>query len=80
MIKRWALLVFILLIATFSTWWHIKSGVAKEEEKETLAITKPERKYSIKLSKKLDEVLVNQEKILKEIEELKDEIKKVIRR
>ncbi|MFH1753616.1 MAG: hypothetical protein ABH875_05480 [Candidatus Omnitrophota bacterium] len=72
--KRWQTLLLISAFVVLNlVWGHVKSGMAKEE---ALSITKPERFYSIKLSKKLDEVLVNQELILQELKELKKAIKK----
>lgn len=72
--KRWQILFIISVFAVLTlVCGHVKSGMAKDE---SLSITKPERFYSIKLAKKLDEVLVNQQAILQELNEIKKAIKK----
>ncbi len=69
-------LILIIFIASFLIWGHIKPGIAKEGIK---AITKPERRFTQQLSKKLDVVLANQERILLELENLKKEMKEKIK-
>jgi hypothetical protein len=54
-------------------WGYVRSGMA--EDNKALSITKPERFYSIKISKKVDEVLANQQLILQELAEIKKAIK-----
>ncbi len=72
--KRWQILLIIGVFAVLTlVWGHVKSGMAREE---VLSITKPERFYSIKISKKLDIVLTNQQLIIQELKELKKAIKK----
>jgi len=72
--RRWQILLIIGVFAVLTlVWGHVRSGMAKEE---ALSITKPERFYSIKISKKLDEVLANQQLILQELKELKKAVKK----
>lgn len=66
--RHWIVPTFIAAIVVFMVWGHARLCMAKDE---VLSITKPERFYSIKLSKKLDLVLGNQEQILKYLEEIK---------
>jgi hypothetical protein len=72
--KKWQILLILSVFAiSLLIWGHIRSGIAKEE---ALSITKPERYYSIRLSKKLDEVLANQKLIMQELKELRKAVTK----
>ena len=72
--KKWQILLILSVFTiSFLIWGHVRSGMAKEK---TLSITKPERYYSIKLSKKLDAVLANQQLIIQELKELRKAVTK----
>lgn len=63
MVRRWVIIVFILLVVSFLLWGQTKSGVAQE------------RFYSIRIVEKLDKILENQVLILDRLKGLKEDLK-----
>lgn len=72
--KRWqvslAIFVFILF---FLVWGQIRTNMATAQ---TIGIRKPEKTYTIRILKKIGEVLSNQRLIMQELDEIKRIIKK----
>jgi len=71
--RYWLLAVILVLIGASLIGGRILSAVAEEEPK---FLIKDEKRMSSKVLEKLDEVLRNQEVILKELEDIKNAVKK----
>jgi hypothetical protein len=66
--KRWQIITILSVIAV-----SLFIGVrVKSTAAQGLSITKPERQYTIKILNKLEEVLVNQHQILRELAEMRE--------
>ena len=71
--RYWLLAVILVLISAFLIGGRVLSVTAQDEPK---FLIKDEKRMSSKVLEKLDEVLKNQEVILKELADIKNAIKK----